>query len=71
MTTLSVPDPSELQLSSLALKLAPVYPTLWPDWIMACVTYLSGRGASTESILDFLAIVAEEVETADLLGSNK
>jgi hypothetical protein len=38
---------------------------------MGCVTYLSGRGASTESILDFLSIVAEEVESADLIGPSK
>lgn len=32
---------------------------------------LSGRGASTEYILDFLAIVAEEIHTSDLIGSSK
>jgi hypothetical protein len=36
-----------------------------------CVTSLSGRGVSTENILDFLSIVAEEVDTADLLGQNR
>ena len=50
------------QLSSLALKLVPLHPTRWPDWILQCVTSLSGNGASNEYILDFLAIVAEEVK---------
>jgi hypothetical protein len=36
-----------------------------------CVTSLSGRGVPTEHILDFLSIVAEEVDTADLLGQNR
>lgn len=36
-----------------------------------CVTLLSGRGVATEHLLDFLSIVAEEVETADLLGPSK
>jgi hypothetical protein len=59
------------QLTSLALKLVPGRPTRWPDWIMACVTSFSGVGAPTEHILDFLAIVAEEVGSADLLGQSK
>jgi hypothetical protein len=63
--------PPEFQLSAIALKLAPVHPTQWPDWILASVTYFSGRGSPTEHILDFLSIAAEEVDTADLLGSNK
>jgi hypothetical protein len=58
-------------LTSLALKLVPGRPTRWPDWIMACVTSFSGVGAPSEHILDFLAIVAEEVGSADLLGSSK
>jgi hypothetical protein len=60
-----------IQLTSLAMKLVPGRPTCWPDWIMACVTSLSGRGAATEHIHDFLAIVAEEIGNADLLGSSK
>jgi hypothetical protein len=31
----------------------------------------SGRGAATEHIHDFLAIVAEEIPNADLLGPSK
>ncbi|KAM6501755.1 hypothetical protein JOM56_001732 [Amanita muscaria] len=59
-------------LTSLALKLVPGrLPTRWPDWIMACVTMFSGLGSPTESVHDFLAIVAEEVGSADLLGSSK
>lgn len=59
------------QLTSLALKLVPTRPTQWPDWILMCITLLSGRGVSTEHLLDFLSIVAEEVETSDLLAINK
>lgn len=59
------------QLTSLALKLVPGHPTKWPDWILSCVTSFSGHGSSPESILDFLTIVAEEMETADLLGASK
>ncbi|KAL0571967.1 hypothetical protein V5O48_009993 [Marasmius crinis-equi] len=58
-------------LSSLALKLVPQHPTRWPDWILTCVTSMSGRGAATEHIHDFLAILAEEVASADLIGSSK
>ncbi|KAM6488787.1 hypothetical protein JOM56_015755, partial [Amanita muscaria] len=59
-------------LTSLALKLVPGrLPTRWPDWIMACVTMFSGLGSPTESVHDFLAIVAEEVGSVDLLGSSK
>ena len=38
---------------------------------MACVTYFSGRGVATENILDFLSIVAEEIQEADLVGPSK
>jgi hypothetical protein len=38
---------------------------------MACVTSFSGVGAQTQYIHDFLAIAAEEVSSADLLGSSK
>ncbi|PFH48182.1 hypothetical protein AMATHDRAFT_66058 [Amanita thiersii Skay4041] len=58
-------------LTSLALKLVPGRPNRWPDWILACVTAFSGHGASTDHIHDFLAIVAEEVGNADLVGSSK
>lgn len=36
-----------------------------------CVTFLSGRGVPIGHLLDFLSIVAEEVDTADLLGPSK
>ncbi|KAG9308679.1 armadillo-type protein [Chiua virens] len=58
-------------ITSLALKIAPGSPSEWPDWIVSTVEFLSSRGTSTEILLDFLAIVAEEVETADLIGSSK
>ena len=60
-----------IQLTSLALKLAPGHPSRWPDWILSCVSALSNQGASTEHIHDFLAIVAEEIANADLLGPSK
>ncbi|TFK33337.1 armadillo-type protein [Crucibulum laeve] len=58
-------------LTSLALKLVPGRPTRWPDWILACVAAFSGRGAPVEHIHDFLSIVAEEVNNADLIGASK
>jgi hypothetical protein len=61
----------ECQLSSIAIKLSPLHPSLWPDWILASVTYFSGRGVATEYILDFLSIAAEEIDTADLIGPTK
>ncbi|KAF9073098.1 ARM repeat-containing protein [Rhodocollybia butyracea] len=60
-----------VSLSSLALKLVPQHPTRWPDWILHCVTSLSGNGAPAEYVLDFLSIVAEEIGTADLVGPSK
>lgn len=59
------------QITSLALKIAPGSPSTWPDWIVSTVEFLSSRGTPTENVLDFLSIAAEEVETADLIGSNK
>ncbi|KIK18577.1 hypothetical protein PISMIDRAFT_109109 [Pisolithus microcarpus 441] len=58
-------------ITSLALKLAPGAPSGWPDWIVSTVDFLSSRGASTGSLLEFLSIVAEEVESADLVGPRK
>ncbi|CAL1698588.1 unnamed protein product [Somion occarium] len=58
-------------ISSLALKLSSRQPSQWPDWLVSTVQRLSVMGASSEHLLDFLAIVAEEVESADLLASNK
>jgi len=60
-----------LQLTSLALKLAPGRPSRWPEWILTCVSTFSNQGATPEYLLDFLAIVAEEVGNADLLGPSK
>ncbi|CCM04086.1 uncharacterized protein FIBRA_06245 [Fibroporia radiculosa] len=58
-------------ITSLALKLCPGTPSRWPDWLTYCVNTMSSLGGTTEHILDFLAIVAEEVETADLLPPSK
>lgn len=60
-----------VSLTALALKLVPNQPDNWPSWIISTVTYLLERGATMEHILDFLAIVAEEVETADLLQPTR
>ncbi|KAJ8494655.1 hypothetical protein ONZ45_g13157 [Pleurotus djamor] len=58
-------------LTSLALLLVPGHPSRWPGWIVSCVTAFSNSGASVEHILDFLAIVAEEIDTAVLFGPSK
>ncbi|KAF8553854.1 ARM repeat-containing protein [Imleria badia] len=58
-------------ITSLALKIAPGSPSTWPEWIVSTIEFLSSRGTPTEVLLDFLAIVAEEVETADLIGPSK
>ncbi|KAF8498083.1 ARM repeat-containing protein [Russula emetica] len=58
-------------LSALALRLVPQEPSRWPNWIMATSTELSSAGAATEHILDFLEIVVEEVNGADLLPGKK
>jgi hypothetical protein len=63
--------PRHIQLATLGMKLAPLDPTEWPDWLMSCITTFSERNVLTEDILDFLAIVAEEVDTADLLSPKK
>jgi hypothetical protein len=44
---------------------------LWPNWIVFCINHFSGRNISTGDILDFLAIAAEEAETAELLPNQK
>lgn len=59
------------QLSALALRLVPQEPSRWPNWIMVTSTELSSAGAATEHILDFLEIVVEEVNGADLLPAKK
>ncbi|PPR02897.1 hypothetical protein CVT24_002281, partial [Panaeolus cyanescens] len=58
-------------ISSLALKLAPGHPSRWPSWILSCVSTFNEKGVSADHIHDFLAIVAEEVAHADLLGISK
>ncbi|KAI0799725.1 ARM repeat-containing protein [Irpex lacteus] len=58
-------------ITSLALKLCTQPESVWPEWPASCVQSLSSLGASTESLLDLLAIVAEEVESADLLAPQK
>ncbi|KIJ61703.1 hypothetical protein HYDPIDRAFT_115503 [Hydnomerulius pinastri MD-312] len=58
-------------IATLALKIAPGSPSRWPEWIVSTTEFLSSRGTSTENLLDFLSIVAEEVDTADLMGSSK
>ncbi|VDB95428.1 unnamed protein product [Peniophora sp. CBMAI 1063] len=55
-------------LSSLAIRVAPEQ---WPDWISSTVATFSTRGSSTEKIIDFLAIIAEEVHSADLIQQRK
>jgi len=60
-----------VQLSALALRLVPQDPSRWPNWIIVTSTELSSAGAATEHILDFLEIVVEEVNVADLLPAKK
>ena len=54
-----------LQLSALALRLAPQDPSRLPNWIVATSTELLSAGAATEHILDFLENAVEEVNGAD------
>ncbi|KIJ41891.1 hypothetical protein M422DRAFT_68108 [Sphaerobolus stellatus SS14] len=58
-------------LVQLAFKLHPTRPSQWPEWVLATIAYFSGRGVSSEQILDFLAIIPEEVRTADFLNATK
>ncbi|TFK99936.1 ARM repeat-containing protein [Pterulicium gracile] len=58
-------------ITSLALRLVPGHPTRWPDWIMATTGSFSQRGCPVNHILDFLTIVGEEIQTADILGPAK
>lgn len=58
-------------ICSLALKIVPQSSSQWPDWLVSTVQGLSSLGATPEHLLDFLAIVAEEIETADLLAPKK
>jgi hypothetical protein len=67
----SPPFVDHAQLSALALRLVPQDTPRWPDWIITTATALSSAGASTEHILDFLEIVVEEVNGADLLPTKR
>ncbi|KAI9058664.1 ARM repeat-containing protein [Trametes sanguinea] len=58
-------------ITSLAIKLHPGNPSQWPDWLRSTLTVFSGMGVSREHLMDFLSIVAEEVESADLLPPGK
>ena len=59
------------KITSLALKFCAQIQSAWPEWPASCIQSLSGLGASTESLLDLLSIVAEEVDSADLLAPQK
>ncbi|KAI8996297.1 ARM repeat-containing protein [Trametes punicea] len=58
-------------ITSLAIKLHPGHPSQWPDWLRSTLNVFSGMGVPREHLMDFLAIVAEEVESADLLPPGK
>lgn len=53
------------------MKLCPQTPSQWPEFPSSCVQTLSAMGASTDSLLDLLSIVAEELDSADLLPYQK
>ncbi|KAI0772392.1 ARM repeat-containing protein [Trametes elegans] len=58
-------------ITSLAIKVHPGDPSRWPDWLRSTLSVFSSMGVPREHLLDLLAIVAEEVETADLLPPAK
>ncbi|KAH9886674.1 ARM repeat-containing protein [Cubamyces lactineus] len=58
-------------ITSLAMKLHPGSPSRWPDWLRSTLGVFASMGVPREHIMDFLAIVAEEVESADLLPPRK
>ncbi|KAI0087502.1 ARM repeat-containing protein [Irpex rosettiformis] len=58
-------------ITSLALKFCTQIQQTWPEWPASCIQSLSALGASTEPLLDLLAIIAEEVDSADLLAPQK
>ncbi|KAI0651047.1 ARM repeat-containing protein [Trametes meyenii] len=58
-------------ITSLAIKLHPGNPSRWPDWLRSTLNIFSGMGVLREHMMDFLAIVAEETQSADLLPPNK
>ena len=59
------------QMASLAIHLCTKAPSEWPEWPQSSIQALSTLGASVEALLDYLEIVAEEVESADLLQPQK
>ncbi|EJD04736.1 ARM repeat-containing protein [Fomitiporia mediterranea MF3/22] len=60
-----------VSVTSLALKLVPGRPSQWPDWILSVMTTLSGSGARSEHVLEFLEIAAEEVGSSDMTSASK
>ncbi|KAJ7600482.1 armadillo-type protein [Mycena floridula] len=57
-------------LSSLSLRLVPRH-NAWPNWILYCVTTFSGAGAPNEHILEFLTVVVQNIDSANLTGASK
>jgi len=53
------------------MKLVPHRPSRWDDWLIFSVSAFSAGRVPTENILDFLAIVAEETSSANLLGASQ
>ncbi|KIY73852.1 ARM repeat-containing protein [Cylindrobasidium torrendii FP15055 ss-10] len=58
-------------ICALAHKIVPYNTEQWPNWIVHCTEVFSRAGVQTASLLDFLAIVSEEVTTTDLIGVHK
>ncbi|KAH9942102.1 ARM repeat-containing protein, partial [Amylocystis lapponica] len=58
-------------ITSLALKICPGNASVWPDWVISSVGTLSNLGSPNEHLLDFLAIVEEEIESAELVAQSK
>lgn len=60
-----------IQITSLAIKLHPGRSSRWHDWLPSTLNSFASIGVPREHIMDFLAIVAEEVETTDLLPPHR
>ncbi|KAH9851222.1 ARM repeat-containing protein [Lenzites betulinus] len=58
-------------ITSLAIKLHPGRSSRWHDWLPSTLNSFASIGVPREHIMDFLAIVAEEVETTDLLPPHR
>ncbi|CDO75722.1 hypothetical protein BN946_scf184493.g20 [Trametes cinnabarina] len=58
-------------ITSLAVKLHPLNPSKWPDWLRSTLNVFSSIGVPREHLMDFLSIVAEEIESVDLLPPAK